>query len=406
MCKENETDRVLELLKRYGYHSQSYNILRSDKSYFYSSSGIDGVIAYVVKANVAMAAGDPVCNPSNIHSFVTEFRMFCKERKLLCCFQSITERCKDILEDMGFGIIKIGEEPIFDLEKFSLEGSKFRGLRKNINQAKKQGLSVVEYHPLLERQPEWEKDMEELSAIWQKFKGSGEFSFLIGEPALDNPKDRKYFLALLDNKVEAFVVCTPVYTRNGIYFDVMRRREKTPNGMPQLLFTESFRILKEQGYTMATLGTAPLSHEHVDDPDQNRIIKLALKLAFNRLGHFYRFKPLYKFKRQFGPTSWEGRYLAFSPKLFNPVILYALLKVYDPTGVTKKLLYQLNSAWKGINKIKDGTVDFIGSTSGSVIKGIKGTSHKAVTTTKKTLHKIPISIKNKKNQAKRRNDYV
>ena len=376
MIKENETDSVLKLLKKYGYHSQSYNILRSDKSYFYSSSGIEGVIAYVVKANVAMAAGDPVCDPSNINSFVTEFRMFCKERKLLCCFQSITERCKDILENMGFGMIKIGEEPIFDLEQFYLSGSKFRGLRKNINQAKKQGLSVVEYHPLLKREPEWEKDMEELSAIWQKFKGSGEFSFLIGEPALDNPKDRKYFLALLDNKIEAFVVCTPVYTRNGIYFDVMRRKEKTPNGMPQLLFTESFRILKEQGYTMATLGTAPLSYEHVDVSDQSRIIQLALKLAFNRLGHFYRFKPLYKFKKQFGPTSWEGRYLAFSPSHFNPVILYALLKVYDPTSVTRKLLYQLNSAWKSINKIKDGTVDFIGSTSENLLKHIKVTNQK------------------------------
>ncbi|MBC8186364.1 DUF2156 domain-containing protein [candidate division KSB1 bacterium] len=373
---QNESVVVRDLLKNYGYHSQSYNILRNDKSYFYSPSGIDGVIAYVVKANVAIAAADPVCNPSDIQEFVTEFKMFCKERKLICCFQSITERCKRILENMGFGMIKIGEEPIFNLQQFSLSGSKFRGLRKNINQAKKQGLSVVEYHPLLKRESEWEKDMKELSAIWQKFKGSGEFSFLIGKPALDNPKDRKYFLALLDNKVEAFVVCTPVYTRNGIYFDVMRRREKTLNGLPQLLFTESFRILKEQGYTMATLGTAPLSYEHTTDSDQSRIIKLALRLAFNRLGYFYRFKPLYKFKKQFGPNSWEGRYLAFSPSHFNPVILYALLKVYDPTSVTRKLLYQLNSSWKSIGKIKDGTVDFIESTSSNLLKKIKITDKK------------------------------
>jgi hypothetical protein len=181
----------------------------------------------------------------------------------------------------------------------------------------------------------------------------------------------------------------------------MRRKERTLNGMPQLLFTESFRILKEQGYTMATLGTAPLSYEHTTDPGQSLIIKTALKLAFNRLGYFHRFKPLYKFKRQFGPTSWEGRYLAFSPKLFNPVILYALLKVYDPTSVTRKLLNQINLAWKGINKIKEGSVDFIGSTSGNVIKGIKGTSHKAVTTTKKALQIIPGSIKSKKYQTKK-----
>ena len=388
MSPENETDSVLELLKKYGYHSQSYNILRNDKSYFYSPSGIDGVIAYVVSAKVAMVAGDPICDSNNIFEFVTEFKNFCKEHKWRCSFQSITESCKDILEDMGFGIIKIGEEPIFDLEQFSLTGSKFRGMRKSINQAKKKGLTIIEYCPLTKRKPEWEKDMEELSAIWKKFKGSGEFAFLIGEPALDNPKERKYFLALLENKVEAFVVCTPVYARNGIYFDVMRRKEKTLNGMPQLLFTESFHMLKEQGYIMATLGTAPLSYEHTTESGKSRIIKAALKLAFNRLGHFYRFKPLYKFKSQFGPSSWEGRYLAFSPSRFNPVILYALLKVYDPTGVTGKLKNQINFAWKSINKIKEESVDFIGTTSGNVIIGIKGTGQKAVEKTKKQVTKL------------------
>lgn len=380
--KENELDFILELLKKYGYHSQSYNILRSDKSYFYSPSGIEGVIAYVVKANVAMAAGDPVCDFNNIRILVSEFKQFCKEHKWLCSFQSITERCREIFKEMDFGIIKIGEEPIFDLTNLSWTGSKFSGLRKNANRAKKQGLTIIEYCPLKERQLEWEKDMKELSDIWKKFKGSGEFAFLIGEPAIDNPKERKYFLALLDNKVEAFVACTPVYPRNGIYFDVMRRKEKTSNGMPQLLFTESFKILKEQGYTMATLGTAPLSYEHTADYGKSRIIKAALKLAFNRLGHFYRFKPLYYFKNQFGPTSWEGRYLMYSTSNFNPVILYALLKAYDPSSVTEKLLDEINFAWQGINKVKNKSINLIGSSSESVIKGMKTTCHKIVKATK------------------------
>ena len=127
MNKENDATRVLTLLKKYGYHSQSYNILRSDKSYFYSPSGIDGVIAYVVRVNVAMAAGDPVCRSSDISDFVAEFELYCNDQKWRCCFQSITDRSKDILEKMGFGLIKIGEEPIIDLDKFSLAGSAFSG---------------------------------------------------------------------------------------------------------------------------------------------------------------------------------------------------------------------------------------------------------------------------------------
>jgi len=346
-----DSDSVLEILKRHGYQSQSYNILRSDKSYFFSPSGIDGVIAYVVHANVALAAGEPVCDSSDLHEFVSEFRLFCNEHKWRCCFQAVTDRCKKILKEQNFGIIKIGEEPIFELEKLSWAGSGFRSLRKNCSSAKRRGLTIVSYCPLDERRPDWEKDMENLSAEWMKFKGSGEFAFLIGNPGLADPGERKYFLALKDNQVEAFVVCTPVYARNGIYFDLMRRKEKTLSGTSQLLITESFRLLKEQGYTMATLGTAPLSNEHVNDPTHSRIIELALNLAFDRLGHFHRYKPLYEFKKQFGPTSWEGRYLVFWPHRFNPIILYSILKAYDPSGVTGKLRRQIQHAWRGVRKL-------------------------------------------------------
>ncbi len=356
MHTKNNTEYILKMLKKYAYHSQSYNILKKDKLYFYSPSGIDGVIAYVVYANVAIVAGDPICDISDFHEFISEYKNFCKKQKWQCCFQSITKRCKNIIEKMDFSLIKIGEEPIFDLNKFSLEGSKFRGLRKNINSAKKHGLTVIEYNPLLKRCPKWEKEMEELSIAWKKIKGSKEFSFLIGTPSIANPGERKYFLVLLNNKVESFVTCTPIYSRNGIYFDAMRRKKKTINGTNQLLFTESFRILKKQGYVLATLGTAPLSYKHVNDPNQSRMIKLALKLTFEHLKYFHRYKPLYQFKKQFGPSSWEANYLAFSPRFFNPVILYALLKAYDPTNVTKKLLRELNFRWEKIKKLNKNKI--------------------------------------------------
>jgi hypothetical protein len=238
---------------------------------------------------------------------------------------------------MGFSVIKIGEEPIYDLENISWEGGRFRGLRKDIRRGKKHGLTVVEYCPLSERKSDWETQMEDLSANWEKFKGSGEFAFLLGGPSLSDPGERKYFLALIDDRVEAFVVCTPIYARNGIYFDLMRRKERPLSGTSQLLISEYFRLLREQGYEMATLGTAPLSNQHVDDPAQSLIIGRALDLAYGRLGSFHRYKPIHEFKNQFGPTSWENRYLAYGPPGFSPIMLYALLKAYDPSGITGNL---------------------------------------------------------------------
>ena len=347
-ASEATKELVLEALRRYGYQSQSYNILLRDKSYFFSSRGIDGVIAYVMRAGVALVAGDPVCDPGDIPAFLDEFREFCRHRRWKCCLQAITERCEDAARSLGFGSIKIGEEPIVDLKRLSWAGGRFGDLRGDIRGAKKRGLSVVEYRPLDERRPEWERQMDELSLAWMRFKGSGEFSFLIGEPRLSDPGDRKYFLALGDNQVEAFVVCTPIFARNGVYFDLMRRKEEPLRGTVQLLITDAFRLLKDQGYELATLGTAPLASEHVDDPDQSRFIELTLQFAFNYLGYFHRYKPLYQFKEQFGPTSWEARYLAYWPPRFSPVMLYALLKAYDPSGITGRLRRQATSAWAAL----------------------------------------------------------
>ena len=350
MKNANDRCRVLGELRRFGHQSQSYHILGDDMSFFFSPSGISGVIAYVVHAKVALGAGDPVCEISDVPTFVDEFHSYCRSQGWRCCFQAVTGRCHDALLDLNFGAIKIGEEPIFDLRNISWAGGQFRGLRRDIRRAQKRGLSVVEYCPLVERKSVWETQMEELSATWEKFKGSGEFAFLLGGPSLPDPGERKYFLAVHDDQVEAFMVCTPIYARNGIYFDLMRRKERPLSGTSQLLISESFRLLGEQGYEMATLGTAPLSNQHVEDPTHSFIIKRALDLAYSHLGSFHRYKPIYEFKKQFGPTSWESHYLAYGPSGFNPIMLYALLKAYDPSGITGKLSRQILHAWAGVRK--------------------------------------------------------
>jgi len=349
---QSDEERAQSVLRRYGYQSQSYNILAGAKSYFFSTVGIDGVIAYVAHAGVALAAGDPVCHLDDLTRFTVEFRQFCTDRRWRCCFQAVTERCELVLAELGFGSIKIGEEPIFELDRLDWSGGHFKDLRKDINNAKRNGLSVVEYQPLVENKPGWETQMEELSRQWQEFKGSHEFSFLLGSLSLADPGDRKYFLAINGDQVEAFVVCTPIYARNGVYFDLMRRKESPRRGTSQLLITESLLLLRDQGYRMATLGTAPLANENVADPDQSLIVDLALRIAFNSPGYFHRFKPLYQFKEQFGPTSWESRHLAYWPSRFHPVIIYALLKAYDPSGVSGQLKRQLHAAWKAIHAVK------------------------------------------------------
>lgn len=354
---DTERVRVATALRAHGYQSQSYNILTGEKRFYFSATINDGVVAYVVIAGVAVVAGDPLCAAKDIRDLCSEFLRFCQQNGWRCAFQAVTLRTLEQLQYIGFGFIKIGEEPFFRLGDFSLAGGRFRDLRRDIRRAQSDGMTVVEYSPSRSRNPALDAEMAALSEAWAKQKGSGEFGFLVGTPSLEDPGDRKYFVAMLNGHVEAFCVCTPIYARNGIYFDLLRRKERPVRGTVELLVTESFRLLKEQGYEIATLGTAPLSGEHAADPVQSWFIELAMDIAFHRLGYFYSFKPIYRFKEQFGPDSWEPRYLAYHPARFNPVVIYALLKAYDPGAVRNLSQKQLVAAWDGVVWLATAPVD-------------------------------------------------
>jgi len=245
--------------------------------------------------------------------------------------------------------MRIGEEAIFDLRVHTWAGGKLKYLRRDVRRAQKLGIRVVEYKPLVTPRPDWKQQMEELAREWLEFKGAGELSFLIGQLRLEQPGERKFFLALKEDRVEAFVVCLPIYARNGIYFDIMRRRRKPVSGTASLLIYETFDMLKAQGYGMTTLGATPLSHEHLQDPRQRGLLEAVMNIVTGQFGIYRRHQQLQGFKDQFGPTSWESRYLAFSPPRFNPLILYVLLKAYNPTGISGQLRRELSSlAWRGM----------------------------------------------------------
>lgn len=358
--QQEERERVLAALRAHGYQSQSYNILTGEKRFYFSDTVAGGVVAYVVIAGVAVVAGDPLCAEDEIRDLCSEFLDFCQENGWRCAFQAVTLRTLEQLQYIGFGFMKIGEEPLFRLNDFSLGGGKFRDLRRDIRRAQSDGMTVIEYSPSpksKERDPAIEAEMKALSEEWAKQKGSGEFGFLVGTPSLDDPGERKYFVAALNGHVEAFCVCTPIFARNGVYFDLLRRKEKPVRGTVELLIVESFRLLKEQGYELASLGTAPLSGEHAEDPVQGWFIELAMDIAFHRLGYFYSFKPIYRFKEQFGPDSWEPRYLAYHPARFNPVVIYALLKAYDPDALRNLSQKQLAAAWDSVVWLATAPVD-------------------------------------------------
>src|SRR5882724_3665708 len=76
---------IEELVKRFGANSTSYVLLEGKKQYF-TSSKVDGFIAYQLSAGVAVVGGDPVCSLKDAPILIADFLAAMNGRQI-CAYQ-------------------------------------------------------------------------------------------------------------------------------------------------------------------------------------------------------------------------------------------------------------------------------------------------------------------------------
>lgn len=326
--------RVRALLREYGYNSLSYVDVEPDKRYFFGET-VEGFIAYVLEAGTAVCVGDPICSKTDCAAILLEFRQYCKQNNLSICFCQASEDWLYIYKGIGFGAAKCGEEAAFDLKTYSIDGSKASRLRRDVRSAVRKGVTVEEYKPQLARNAALEQDIQDVSKEWLSGKKSGELSFLLGSVGLEDPLDRRYFIARdHTGKVCAFVVFLPFV--NGYYADVTRRRQGTPAGVMENITLTAFETFRKEGVRWGSLGVAPLSNTKTDK--QSPRVASMLAYVFEHANGFYAFKSLYQYKKKYNPTEWKSHYFVYYPAKFNPQLAYALVKAHNRGGVQDFLL--------------------------------------------------------------------
>lgn len=334
-----DRDKVRSLLKKYADNPISYVAVETDKRYFWGIS-VEGVIAYALVRNVIICAGDPLCSKSDLPAFMTEFISFCRKNDYEICFCQVMPQTADILSGLGFGIAKYGEECMFDLNSYTLEGSSASRLRQGLRRAEKLGIHIDEYNPHLGRNKELERQIAGVSNEWLAGKKSAELKFMLGTISLENPYDRRYFMAFdKENVLQAFIVFTPFLGGQGYMADVTRRRRNAPFGVMEKLTVDALFKMKSEGIRWGSLGLAPLYN--VKDSDYSSSVNSLFDYVYHKLNMFYGFQALYQYKQKYAPTSWEPRYLAYIPKMMTPSIAYALIKSQNPHGITDYLTTQL-----------------------------------------------------------------
>ena len=316
-----------ELVLRHGTNGMSFLTLYPGWEHFHPAKG-SGFVAFERHNRSALVCGDPMCEPGAEDALIKSFAAWCATERLTPAFVSATPSLAARCRERGWKTLKIGQEPIFELDDYAPRGNKTKKVRSAANQARKGGVTVNcvpagHYPP-----SDVAREMREVQHLWQASRKITALAFTLRLEPLTLASDKITVLAYRAGQLEGFVTCIPIGGRNGYYVEDMIRRPAAPNGVSEMLFLAAVEAARERGASIANLGLAPL-RDTARQPDGHRVIGRSLGFAFKRLNLFYKFKPLEHFKAKFGPDAWEDSFLVYRPGRL-PRVALGLLSAFTP----------------------------------------------------------------------------
>ncbi len=270
-----------------------------------------------------------------------QFANFAKRHDRVVAFVPATERFARMVAPQGFSAVKVGASPYFDLQNWNPRGDAAKKLRAGVNQARREGVQIEIIADGANDQIK--KETAELCMHWLgSHKSATTFGWLVALDPFLHSEYKRYFAARVEGRLVGFLAASPIPARKGWYLEDVIREPGAPQGTATLLVAEALKTFKAEGAALATLGTAPLATDGPNDlPAEHRVVMRALDLASRRLGTFYNFEGLRRFKGRFVPTWWESEYaLVQRGATVPPRVGHAIVRALVPGGLTQILTRQ------------------------------------------------------------------
>ncbi len=311
-----ELERARDLYNAHGGGEFAHLTFMADKHLFWAADH-QAVIAYGSIRDRLVALGSPCGADAAIDRAILDFRHFADAQDRVPVFYEVLEPDLSRYHDLGFDLFKLGELALVRLEEFSLAGKRWEDLRQACNRAGKEKLTFTLVYPPFDTA--LLSDLERVSDSWLADKDGNEKGFSLGR------FDPAYFswsplgLVHRDGELIAFANVLPPYGADGhASVDLMRHTTDAPRSTMDFLFAKVMQWAQEQGYTLFSLGMAPLSR--VGDNPYARVNERLAALAFQYGNRLYNYQGVRKYKDKFKPE-WIGSYLAYPRGLWVPGLL-------------------------------------------------------------------------------------
>jgi phosphatidylglycerol lysyltransferase len=275
-----------------------------DKRFVVTDAG-DGFLAYQVQGRSWIAMGDPVGPRSCWSDLMWRLRDMADAAQGRLVFYQIGPDAVPIAIDLGFVLVKYGEEARVPLRRFSLAGPHAKSLRHAERRAEKAGASfaIVPAADVPALMPE----LAAVSDAWLAEKGRAEKAFSLGR--FDPDYLARFDCAVVreNERIVAFANIWATPNRAELSVDLMRHVEGLSYSAMDLLFARLMGWARDQGFESFGLGLAPLS-----GLDVRRLAPLwaqAGNLVYRRGEGLYGFEGLRFYKQKYQPE-WRPRYIA------------------------------------------------------------------------------------------------
>jgi phosphatidylglycerol lysyltransferase len=294
-----------DILKKYGNSALDYFKTYPDKFLFFNAART-AFISFKITRHFAIVLEDPVAeNDAMKLEMVNLFEVFCQENGFVSTYYRVPESSLSFYKAIGRKYLPIGEEAILNLTTFTMDGGKMKATRSAVNRLTADGFQLKVYKaPIKEGLLQ---KLENVSVEWLKDLNQKEVAFTQGIFDISILKEQT-ILTIEDQeeKVYAFLNLVPDYAPGEATYDLIRKVSDAPNGVLDMLLAKTFLYLKEEGYTSANMGLAPMS-----GMEDVNVTQKTIKYAYENFKVFGQFKGLRKYKEKFFP-SWEQKYIIYS----------------------------------------------------------------------------------------------
>lgn len=318
------------------YATNSVSIQLDASLRYFLAPHDSGLIGYQDRLRVAVVLGDPLCASSETQAVVSAFLASRRRHRSRALFVSASREFAAHAQELGCAALKIGEEAVFDLDRYSFNGGSMKRLRYHESRARRNGVDVFDIattdlpsHPCA-------ADIDALTACWLGQHAIGPLGFLLAVRPLHEPAKtgKRIFVATMAGKPIAYLTGVPIPAAGAVYLEDYIRGPHVPDGTAEALFHHACLELRQRSYGYVSLGTAPLAGLTPDDTRAHPMAGSLMRAAFDRMSWPYAFQSIYRFKARFHPTRWIPKYLVYEPP-FTLRSAAALAMAYTLEGASR-----------------------------------------------------------------------